>query len=94
MINASTSPGRLGRPVSATSPRAGHRRIGSDWPLVLLHGGLLTIDLNFGPLLEPIAASRQVIAVQLQEAVGRHRRRSRRRVPGAKTRLSSRLCGI
>jgi hypothetical protein len=107
---------------------------GNDWPLVLLHGGLLTIDLNFGPMLEPLAASRQVIAVELQghghtgvrtdsissspgrtsgaqnggsrfcwhwrrgcgggrylmgqglclEAVGRHRRRSRRRVPGAK----------
>jgi pimeloyl-ACP methyl ester carboxylesterase len=35
-------------------------------PLVLLHGGLLTIDLNFGPLLEPLAANRQVIAVELQ----------------------------
>src|SRR5580692_5017660 len=39
---------------------------GSGRPLVLLHGGLLTIDLNFGPLLEPLAASKQVIAVELQ----------------------------
>jgi len=39
---------------------------GSGQPIVLLHGGLLTIDLNFGPLLEPLAASRQVIAVELQ----------------------------
>src|SRR5215472_14088482 len=39
---------------------------GSGRPLVLLHGGLLTIDLTFGPLLEPLAASRQVIAVELQ----------------------------
>jgi pimeloyl-ACP methyl ester carboxylesterase len=39
---------------------------GSGRPLVLLHGGLLTIDLNFGPLLEPLAASRQVIGVELQ----------------------------
>jgi pimeloyl-ACP methyl ester carboxylesterase len=39
---------------------------GSGRPLVLLHGGLLTIDLNFGPLLERLAASRQVIAVELQ----------------------------
>ncbi len=39
---------------------------GSGRPVVLLHGGLLTIDLNFGPLLEPLAASRQVIAVELQ----------------------------
>jgi pimeloyl-ACP methyl ester carboxylesterase len=39
---------------------------GSGRPLVLLHGGLLTIDLNFGPLLAPLAAGRQVIAVELQ----------------------------
>jgi pimeloyl-ACP methyl ester carboxylesterase len=39
---------------------------GRGRPIVLLHGGLLTIDLNFGPLLEPLAASRQVIAVELQ----------------------------
>jgi pimeloyl-ACP methyl ester carboxylesterase len=39
---------------------------GSGRPLVLLHGGLLTIDLSFGSLLEPLAAKRQVIAVELQ----------------------------
>jgi pimeloyl-ACP methyl ester carboxylesterase len=39
---------------------------GTGKPLVLLHGGLLTIDLSFGQLLEPLAASRQVIAVELQ----------------------------
>jgi pimeloyl-ACP methyl ester carboxylesterase len=39
---------------------------GAGRPLVLLHGGLLTIDLNFRPLLGPLAASRQVIAVELQ----------------------------
>src|SRR5690349_4358087 len=39
---------------------------GSGRPLVLLHGGLMTIDLNFGPLLEPLAGGRQVIAVELQ----------------------------
>jgi pimeloyl-ACP methyl ester carboxylesterase len=39
---------------------------GSGRPLVLLHGGLMTIGLNFGPLLEPLAASRQVVAVELQ----------------------------
>jgi pimeloyl-ACP methyl ester carboxylesterase len=39
---------------------------GSGRPLVLLHGGLLTIDLNFGRLLGPLGASRQVIAVELQ----------------------------
>jgi pimeloyl-ACP methyl ester carboxylesterase len=39
---------------------------GSGRPLVLLHGGLMTIDLNFGPLLESLATDRQVIAVELQ----------------------------
>ena len=39
---------------------------GRGRPLVLLHGGLMTIDLNFGPMLEPLAASRQVIAVESQ----------------------------
>ncbi len=39
---------------------------GTGRPLVLLHGGLMTIDLNFGPMLEPLAADRQVIAVELQ----------------------------
>jgi pimeloyl-ACP methyl ester carboxylesterase len=43
-----------------------YERHGSGRPLVLLHGGLLTIGLNFGPLLEPLAASGQVIAVELQ----------------------------
>lgn len=39
---------------------------GSGRPLVLLHGGLLTIDFMFGPLLLTLAARRQVIAVELQ----------------------------
>jgi pimeloyl-ACP methyl ester carboxylesterase len=43
-----------------------YERHGSGRPLVLLHGGLMTIDLNFGMLLEPLATGRQVIAVELQ----------------------------
>src|SRR5690348_18373885 len=39
---------------------------GRGRPLVLLHGGLHTIGLTFGPLLGPLAATRQVIAVELQ----------------------------
>ena len=27
---------------------------GAGRPIVLLHGGLMTIDLNWGPLLEPL----------------------------------------
>jgi pimeloyl-ACP methyl ester carboxylesterase len=39
---------------------------GTGRPLVLLHGGLLTIDLTFGPMLAAFATSRQAIAVELQ----------------------------
>lgn len=39
---------------------------GSGRPVVLLHGGLLTIDFSFGALLPSLAATRQAIAVELQ----------------------------
>jgi pimeloyl-ACP methyl ester carboxylesterase len=39
---------------------------GEGQPLVLLHGGLMTIDLSFGAILPELAASRQVIATELQ----------------------------
>ncbi|HEY1987947.1 MAG TPA: alpha/beta hydrolase [Acidimicrobiales bacterium] len=39
---------------------------GSGRPLVLLHGGVLTIDFMFGPMLPTLAARRQVIALELQ----------------------------
>jgi pimeloyl-ACP methyl ester carboxylesterase len=39
---------------------------GDGRPLVLLHGGLHSIGLSFGQVLPPFAATRQVIAVELQ----------------------------
>jgi pimeloyl-ACP methyl ester carboxylesterase len=39
---------------------------GSGRPLLLLHGGLQTFELSFGPMLEPLAKNRQVIAVEVQ----------------------------
>src|SRR4051812_31191877 len=39
---------------------------GSGPPIVLLHGGLLTIDFMFGALLPTLAARHQVIAIELQ----------------------------
>lgn len=39
---------------------------GAGRPVVLLHGGLLTIDLAFGEMLPGFAAARQVIAPELQ----------------------------
>jgi pimeloyl-ACP methyl ester carboxylesterase len=43
-----------------------HGEDGDARPLVLLHGGLLTIDLSFGAVLPELAAGRQVIAFELQ----------------------------
>jgi pimeloyl-ACP methyl ester carboxylesterase len=42
-----------------------HEIYGEGKPLVLLHGGLMTID-DMRPLLEPLARTRKVIAVELQ----------------------------
>lgn len=39
---------------------------GSGRPLVLMHGGLLTIDMSFGRVLPGFAVSRQAIGVELQ----------------------------
>ncbi|MFX6803620.1 alpha/beta hydrolase, partial [Acinetobacter baumannii] len=39
---------------------------GAGEPVVLLHGGLGTIDMLFGQLLPVLARKRQVIAVELQ----------------------------
>ncbi len=39
---------------------------GSGRPLVLLHGGMLTIDLSFGDLIPLLVDKHQVIAVELQ----------------------------
>lgn len=39
---------------------------GDGFPLVLLHGGVLTIDTSFGNLVPEFAADRKVIATELQ----------------------------
>jgi pimeloyl-ACP methyl ester carboxylesterase len=39
---------------------------GSGRPLVLLHGGLLTVELNFGAMIPTLAKSHKVIAVEMQ----------------------------
>jgi pimeloyl-ACP methyl ester carboxylesterase len=36
---------------------------GTGTPLVLLHGGMLTIELNFGALIPTLAATHRVIGV-------------------------------
>src|SRR5436305_9334847 len=39
---------------------------GTGHPLVLLHGGMLSIDLNFATLIPALAKTHQVIGVELQ----------------------------
>lgn len=39
---------------------------GSGRPLVLPHGGLLTVELNFGAMIPTLAKSHKVIAVEMQ----------------------------
>jgi pimeloyl-ACP methyl ester carboxylesterase len=39
---------------------------GAGEPLVLLHGGLLTIELTFAAMLPQLAKTRQVVAIELQ----------------------------
>jgi pimeloyl-ACP methyl ester carboxylesterase len=43
-----------------------YERHGSGTPLVLLHGGMLTIDLNFGELIPTLAQRHEVIGVEMQ----------------------------
>ncbi len=62
--------------MTATTPKTGYAAVnglemyyeihGSGQPLVLLHGGFSTIDIDFGRALPALAATRQVIATELQ----------------------------
>jgi len=51
--------------VPVTGGKVYYATYGQGTPVVLLHGGLMTIEA-FGPVLEKLAASRQVIAVEAQ----------------------------
>jgi pimeloyl-ACP methyl ester carboxylesterase len=62
-------PGR-GRYADVNGLRMYYEVHGAGPPLVLLHGGLTTIDLSFGGLVRTLAQSRKVIAIE-QQAHGR-----------------------
>jgi len=66
-----------GAPVPQTTPETGYAPVNGlqmyyevhgsgGTPLLLLHGGLFNIDLQFGELLPSLSASRQVIAADFQ----------------------------
>jgi len=57
----------IGRYASVNGMQMYYEVHGAGRPLVLLHGGLLTIDLTFGPIIiASLAEHHQVIAVELQ----------------------------
>lgn len=58
-----TTPGKY---ASVNGLQLYYETHGTGRPLVLLHGGLLTIELNFGPILSSLAEHHQVVAVELQ----------------------------
>jgi pimeloyl-ACP methyl ester carboxylesterase len=70
MTESTTALGAIGSPPGHYAPINGLRLYyevrGQGRPLVLLHGGLLTIDLAFGPLIPALAERHQVIGVELQ----------------------------
>lgn len=63
-------------PTATEQPRGAYARVngldmyyeihGTGHPLVLLHGGVLTIGLTFGAMIPTLATTHQVIAVELQ----------------------------
>ncbi len=60
---AGTSAGRY---ASVNGLRLYYEIHGTGRPVVMLHGGMLTIDLTFGALIPALAAGRQVIGIELQ----------------------------
>src|SRR4029077_1457241 len=63
---------------------------GDGLPLVLLHGGMLTIDLNFATLIPTLASKHQVIGVEMQ-GHGRTADNNREITPAA---LASDIVGL
>lgn len=71
-----TQPAPIDTPAATTRPQGAYAQVnglemyyeshGTGHPLVLLHGGVLTLDLSFGAMIPALAATHRVIAVELQ----------------------------
>lgn len=61
-----TTPATTGSYASVNGLQLYYEEHGSGRPLVLLHGGMLTIDLTFRELIPLLAPSHRLIAVELQ----------------------------
>lgn len=64
--SATTTSATTGRYARVNGLELYYEEHGSGRPLVLLHGGLHTIDLSFGALIPLLAPSYRLIAVELQ----------------------------
>jgi pimeloyl-ACP methyl ester carboxylesterase len=64
--NVMTTTAAPGRYASVNGLQLYYEEHGTGHPLVLLHGGLLTIDMSFGALIPLLAPSHRLIAVDMQ----------------------------
>src|SRR5262249_15865300 len=63
--NASPEPNRAGY-ADVNGLHMYYEEYGAGSPLVLLHGGMLTIELNFAPLIPALSRRHRVIGVEMQ----------------------------
>ena len=65
-MTTDANPARTGAYATLNGLRIYYETHGSGKPLVLLHGGVLTLDRTFGPILSALAKNHQIIGIELQ----------------------------
>lgn len=65
-MSTDANPARPGAYAAVNGLHLYYETHGDGRPLVLLHGGLLTLDRTFGPVLPALARNHQVIGIELQ----------------------------
>jgi pimeloyl-ACP methyl ester carboxylesterase len=65
-LSTDANPSRPGAYAAVNGLHIYYETHGDGRPLVLLHGGVLTLDRTFGPLLPALAKNHQVIGIELQ----------------------------
>lgn len=65
-MSTDANPARPGAYAAVNGLHIYYETYGDGRPLVLLHGGVLTLDRTFGPVLPALAKHHQVIGIELQ----------------------------
>jgi len=65
-LSTDANPARPGGYAAVNGLHVYYETHGDGRPLVLLHGGVLTLDRTFGPVLPALAKNHQVIGIELQ----------------------------